>query len=65
MTSEVLGGWVESMAEQLNQNSDIELGIVCKCEENLSFHEVIDGITLQERENLMAEARRLAKEQNL
>lgn len=43
--SEVLGGWVESMAEQLSKNSDIELGIVCKCEENLSFHEVIDGIT--------------------
>lgn len=29
------------------------------------INEVIDGITLQERENLMAEARRLAKEQNL
>ena len=43
--SEVLGGWVESMAEQLSKNSDIELGIVCKCEENLSFCEMIDGIT--------------------
>ena len=38
-TSEVLGGWVESMAEQLSKNSNIELGIVCKCEENLSFCE--------------------------
>ena len=38
-TSEVLGGWVESMAEHLNKNSGIELGIICKCEENLSFCE--------------------------
>ena len=44
-TSEVLGGWVESMAEQLSKNNDIELGIVCKCEENLDFLETIDGIT--------------------
>ncbi len=44
-TSEVLGGWVESMAEQLRKNSDIELGIVCKCEENLSFCETINGVT--------------------
>lgn len=44
-TSEVLGGWVESMAEQLSKNNDIELGIVCKCEENLSFCETINGVT--------------------
>ena len=44
-TSEVLGGWVESMAAKLSENNDIELGIVCKCEENLNFCEVIDGIT--------------------
>ncbi len=44
-TAEVLGGWVESMAEQLSKNSDIELGIVCKCEENLSFCETINGVT--------------------
>ena len=43
-SSEVLGGWVESMAEQLSRNSDIELGIVCKCEENMSFCEAIDGV---------------------
>ena len=43
--SEVLGGWVESMAEQLSKNKDIELGIVCKCEENISFCENINGIT--------------------
>lgn len=45
MTAEVLGGWVESMAEQLRKNSDIELGIVCKCENNISFVETINGIT--------------------
>lgn len=44
-TSEVLGGWVESMAEQLSENKNISLGIVCKCEENLSFCETINGIT--------------------
>lgn len=43
--SEVLGGWVESMAEQLSKSSDIELGIVCKCEEKLDFCEIVDGVT--------------------
>ena len=43
--SEVLGGWVESMAEQLSKNPGIELGIVCKCEEKLDFCEMIDGVT--------------------
>lgn len=44
-TSEVLGGWVESMAAQLSKNKDISLGIICKCEEQLSFCENIDGVT--------------------
>ena len=43
--SEVLGGWVEAMADKLSKNGDIELGIVCKCEEKLEFCEVIDGVT--------------------
>lgn len=43
-SSEVLGGWVESMAEQLSKAPDIDLGIVCKCEENLDFCETINGI---------------------
>lgn len=43
--SEVLGGWVESMAEQLSKSSDIELSIVCKCEEKLDFCEIVDGVT--------------------
>ena len=38
-TSEVLGGWVESMAAQLCKTGGIELGIVCKCEEKLDFCE--------------------------
>ncbi len=45
IASEVLGGWVESMAEQLRKNDDIELGIVCKCEKNLNFKETLNGIT--------------------
>lgn len=44
-TSEVLGGWVESMAAQLSKKDGIELGIVCKCEEKLEFCEKIDGVT--------------------
>ena len=44
MTSEVLGGWVESMAAQLVRHGGIELGIVCKCEKDISFCEEIDGI---------------------
>ncbi len=43
--SEVLGGWVESMAAQLRKNSDVELGIACKCEENINFIETINGAT--------------------
>ncbi len=44
-TAEVLGGWVESMVGQLRKNSDVELGIVCKCEENINFIEKINGVT--------------------
>lgn len=43
-STEVLGGWVESMAAQLNQADSIELAIACKCEENQNFFETIDGI---------------------
>ncbi len=45
MSAEVLGGWVESMAAQLRKNSEVELGIVCKCEKNINFLETINGIT--------------------
>lgn len=42
--SEVLGGWVESMAAQLRGNSEIELGIACKCGENQKFAVEVNGI---------------------
>ncbi|MEE1137401.1 MAG: glycosyltransferase family 4 protein [Acutalibacteraceae bacterium] len=44
MTSEVLGGWVESMAGKLSSYENIELAIACKCDENISFSEELDGI---------------------
>lgn len=39
-----LGGWVESMAEELKKHDDIKLAIACKCNPNLSFHEKINGV---------------------
>ena len=42
--SEVLGGWVESMAAQLRGREDIELGIACKAEPGQVFQKEIDGI---------------------
>ena len=44
MSSEVLGGWVESMATRLSSYEDIELAIACKCDENVSFSEESDNI---------------------
>ncbi len=44
LPSEVLGGWVESMAKQLSNIDNFELAIACKCEENQSFFEEIDGV---------------------
>lgn len=42
--SEVLGGWVESMASQLRGKEDIELGIACKCDADQKFKIEINGI---------------------
>ena len=42
--SEVLGGWVESMAERLKRYPDVELAIACKTGGSVTFDEVIDGI---------------------
>lgn len=42
--SEVLGGWVESMAGQLRGREDIELGIACKAESGQVFQMELDGI---------------------
>lgn len=44
MQTEVLGGWVESMASQLRGKEEIQLGIACKCGEHQQFYEQIDGI---------------------
>jgi glycosyltransferase involved in cell wall biosynthesis len=44
ITSEVLGGWVEAMASQLQLNDTIELAIACKCEDTLVFDETVHGI---------------------
>ena len=45
ISSEVLGGWVESMAKQLSKLGNLDLAIACKCEENLTFVEKMDGVT--------------------
>ena len=44
LKSEVLGGWVESMALRLNKKEDIELAIACKTEKVNQFDETINGI---------------------
>lgn len=44
ISSEVLGGWVESMLSQLCGEEDIELAVACKCEEGLIFSETVDGV---------------------
>jgi len=45
--TEVLGGWVESMANQLREREDekIELAIACKTDAAKAFCEVVNGIT--------------------
>lgn len=42
--SDVLGGWVESMAAQLCKRDDITLAIACKCEADVHFCETIDNV---------------------
>ncbi len=42
--SEVLGGWVESMASRLRSFDNIELAIACKCESGTEFCETVGGI---------------------
>ena len=44
LPSEVLGGWVESMASQLKKYDDLELCILCKNESNVSFDETINKV---------------------
>lgn len=44
VSSDVLGGWVESMAKELKEFNEIELAIACKCENGEFFEETVDGI---------------------
>ncbi len=44
INSEVLGGWVESMASRLCGLDNIELAIACKCDDGMSFCETVNGI---------------------
>lgn len=43
--TEVLGGWVESMAAQLRNVENIELAIACKCSSDITFKERVSGVT--------------------
>ena len=46
LRSEVLGGWVESMAAQLRKEDTIELAIACKTDRtDLHFCKIIDRVT--------------------
>mgnify|MGYP003293152124 CR=1 FL=1 len=42
--ADVLGGWVEAMAKELKKFNNIELAIVCKCENGESFEVTVDGV---------------------
>lgn len=42
--SEVLGGWVESMALRLSQSGKVELGVACKCSPDCLFKENVDNV---------------------
>ena len=46
LRSEVLGGWVESMAAQLRKEDTVELAIACKTDRtDLHFCKTIDRVT--------------------
>ena len=45
MKTEVLGGWVEAMADQLRNAENTELAIACKCAADVFFKETINGVT--------------------
>lgn len=42
--SDVLGGWVESMARELKSFPEIQLAVACKCENGEAFEECVDGV---------------------
>lgn len=43
VTSEVLGGWVESMAAKLRVKDDLEIAIACRTSKSLCFNETINN----------------------
>ncbi len=44
VSSDVLGGWVESMAKELVQFPGLELAVACKCENGENFETIVDGV---------------------
>lgn len=44
LKSDVLGGWVESMAAELKKNPELSLTIACKCENGECFDENVNGV---------------------
>ncbi len=42
--ADVLGGWVEAMAKELKKFDDVQLAIVCKCENGESFEVTVDDV---------------------
>ena len=44
INSDVLGGWVESMASRLKKIDSVQLAVACKTEKKNSFDKVIDGV---------------------
>ena len=44
LATEVLGGWVESMANEIRKYENAELAIACKCGQNHSFSETVNSI---------------------
>ncbi len=43
--TEVLGGWVESMAAELRNANNIQLAIACKCSADTVFKETVNDVT--------------------
>lgn len=42
--SENLGGWIESMADEIIKHNDIELAVACKCDSEIEFQETLNNI---------------------
>ena len=44
LSTEVLGGWVEAMTEQLRSRNDIQLAIACKVKDGIVFEKEINQV---------------------